>query len=139
MCIRDRYIPATVIWFLVSVPVLSEQMTVAEPRVSTAGIVRIMAFLEAIALMPIASEMVITAGRPSGIAATDRLTAAKKISTGGISLRMPIINVNIDISRITTDRVTPRRAIFLTSGVDISPLCLINSEILPISVSVSYT
>ena len=31
----------TVIWFWVSVPVLSEQMTVTEPRVSTAGSWRI--------------------------------------------------------------------------------------------------
>ena len=41
---------ATLIWLVVSVPVLSEQMMVVHPRVSTDGSVRTMAFCLAIFL-----------------------------------------------------------------------------------------
>ena len=54
----------------VSVPVLSVQMTVALPRVSTAGSLRIRAWRAAIRCTPTASAMVTVAGRPSGTAAT---------------------------------------------------------------------
>src|SRR5699024_1490034 len=64
----------TVIRLQVRVPVLSEQMTLALPRVSTAGRRRMMARFPAIRRTPIASTMVTTAGKPSGIAATARLT-----------------------------------------------------------------
>ncbi len=57
-----------------SVPVLSEQITVALPSASTAGSLRIIACFLAITLTPIAKVMVIAAGRPSGIAATARAT-----------------------------------------------------------------
>jgi hypothetical protein len=60
-----------VISFLVSVPVLSEQITVTEPSVSTAGSRRTMAaFLRAMTRVPMASTMVTIAGSPSGMAAT---------------------------------------------------------------------
>ena len=65
----------TVIWFWVSVPVLSEQITVAQPSVSTAGSLRMSAFLLIICCMPSARQMVTIAGRPSGTAAIARLTA----------------------------------------------------------------
>ena len=64
----------TVISLRVSVPVLSEQITETEPSVSTAGRRRMMALRAAMRCTPIASVMVITAGRPSGIAATARPT-----------------------------------------------------------------
>ena len=54
----------------VSVPVLSEQMTVSAPSVSTAGSCRMIALLAAIAVTPSASVMVTTEGRPSGMSAT---------------------------------------------------------------------
>ena len=65
----------TLIWFVVKVPVLSEQMTLVLPRVSTDGSERTMAFLRAIFFVPSARHVVMTAGRPSGMAATARATA----------------------------------------------------------------
>ena len=105
---------ATDIWLVVSVPVLSEQMTVVQPSVSTLGSVRTIAFCFAIflllhsrkrcqmpgiaksfrcpiscslamsakqlvtCLVPSARQVVTTAGRPSGMAATARATAILK-------------------------------------------------------------
>ena len=68
----------TVIWLVVSVPVLSEQMTDVQPSVSTEGSERTIAFLRAIRRVPSARHVVITAGRPSGIAATASATAILK-------------------------------------------------------------
>ena len=67
---RRRRSLRTVISFRVRVPVLSEQMTVTEPSVSTAGRRRMMALRRAMRSTPIASVIVMTAGRPSGMAAT---------------------------------------------------------------------
>ena len=72
-CRRHSF--ATAMLLVVSVPVLSEQMTVVQPRVSTAGSVRTMAFRRAIFWEPRARHVVTTAGRPSGMAATARATA----------------------------------------------------------------
>ena len=63
----------TVISFLVRVPVLSLQITVVLPSVSTLASFLTMAFCLAILAVPSASVMVSTAGRPSGIAETARL------------------------------------------------------------------
>ena len=52
-------------------------MTVALPSVSTAASLRMSAPFLAIRCMPRASVMVVMAGRPSGIAATARLTASR--------------------------------------------------------------
>ena len=60
----------TVISFFVSVPVLSVQMTVAEPSVSTAASVRTIAFRFAMRWVPSESTTVVTAASPSGTAAT---------------------------------------------------------------------
>ncbi len=65
--------------FSVSVPVLSEQTTVTDPSVSTAGSLRTRAFRRAIRRAPRARATVTTAGSPSGIAATARLTATRNI------------------------------------------------------------
>lgn len=54
----------TDIWLVVSVPVLSEQITDVQPSVSTDGRLRTMAFFLAILLVPRARQVVITAGRP---------------------------------------------------------------------------
>ena len=54
----------------VSVPVLSVQMTVAEPSVSTAASLRTIALRLAMRCMPSDSTTVVTAGSPSGTAAT---------------------------------------------------------------------
>src|SRR3970282_441068 len=62
----------TVIWFWVRVPVLSEQMTLAAPRVSTEASRRMRACRRTISRMPIARVMVTTAGKPSRPAAIAR-------------------------------------------------------------------
>lgn len=54
----------TDIWLVVSVPVLSEQITEVQPSVSTDGKLRTMAFFRAILLVPRARQVVMTAGRP---------------------------------------------------------------------------
>lgn len=54
----------TDIWLVVSVPVLSEQITEVQPSVSTDGKLRTMAFFRAILLVPSARQVVMTAGRP---------------------------------------------------------------------------
>ena len=56
----------TVISFLVSVPVLSEAITVAEPSVSTAGSLRTIAWRRAIRCTPSASTAVTTPAGPPG-------------------------------------------------------------------------
>lgn len=56
----------TDIWLVVSVPVLSEQITEVQPSVSTEGRLRTMAFFLAILLVPSAKQVVMTAGRPEG-------------------------------------------------------------------------
>ncbi len=76
-----------VISLRVSVPVLSEQITVTEPSVSTAGRRRTIARLRAIVRVPMASTMVTIAGSPSGMAATASPTTARKISSIGMSRR----------------------------------------------------
>ncbi len=69
-----------VIRFSVSVPVLSLQMTVTAPSVSTAVSLRMSALRRSMRRAPSASAMVTTAGSPSGTAATARLTAVTKTS-----------------------------------------------------------
>lgn len=68
----------TDIWLVVRVPVLSEQITEVQPRVSTDGRLRTMAFFLAMRRVPRARQVVMTAGRPSGMAATARATAILK-------------------------------------------------------------
>ena len=68
----DRVLPSgvqiarTVIWFSVSVPVLSEQTAVVLPSVSTAGSRRITARRRAIRDTPMARMMVTWRGQPLG-------------------------------------------------------------------------
>ena len=83
----------TVIRFSVSVPVLSEQMTVTEPRVSTAGSLRIRARRLSIRCAPNARAMVTTAGNPSGTAATARLIATMNIVLTSFPCSRPIENI----------------------------------------------
>ncbi len=74
----SKKISFTVISFLVIVPVLSEQITSTDPKVSTALSFLIRACFLAILCVPIAKEIVTTAGNPSGIAATASATDAIK-------------------------------------------------------------
>ena len=61
---------ATAILFWVSVPVLSVQITVTEPRVSTEVSVFISAFRFAMRWLPMASASVTVGSKPSGMSAT---------------------------------------------------------------------
>ena len=65
----------------VSVPVLSEAMTVTDPSASTAGSVRTMACCVAMRWADSASDSATTAGSDSGTAATARLTAVSSIAS----------------------------------------------------------
>mmetsp|Transcript_30327 Transcript_30327/g.46416 ORF Transcript_30327/g.46416 Transcript_30327/m.46416 type:complete len:496 (-) Transcript_30327:1178-2665(-) len=64
-----------VISLVVNVPVLSVHITLVQPNVSTLGNRLTMTFRFAILLVPSERHNVITAGSPSGIAATPRATA----------------------------------------------------------------
>ncbi len=81
----------TVIAFWVRVPVLSEQITVVQPRVSTAGNFLIIAFLFIIRCTPKAKATVTMAGNPSGIAATAKLIPAMHINNKGSPFSIPIL------------------------------------------------
>ena len=69
-----------VISLRVRVPVLSEQITVTEPSVSTALSLRVMALRRAMRCTPSARVMVRMAGSPSGMAATAKPMAARNSS-----------------------------------------------------------
>ena len=70
----------TVISFLVSVPVLSVQMTVVQPSVSTEESFLMSALRPAMRWTPMASDRVTVGSRPSGTMATMMPTAKTKPS-----------------------------------------------------------
>ena len=107
----------TVIRFSVKVPVLSEQMTVAPPRVSTAGSRRITAPRRAIRPTPIANVIVTAAGRPSGIAPTAKATAAVNISSAASPRTTPTANVTTASATMTTVSQALNLASLRVSGV----------------------
>ena len=73
----------------VSVPVLSVQMKLTEPSVSTAGRRRTKAWRRAIVRAPKANITVTTAGNASGMAATARLKAVSSMSSIGSPRHTP--------------------------------------------------
>ncbi len=75
--------------FSVRVPVLSEQMVVTEPSVSTAGNFRISALRFNIRCAPMASAIVTTAGKPSGTAATAMLMPVINMVRTGSPRKIP--------------------------------------------------
>ena len=77
----------TVISFRVSVPVLSEQIVVVEPRVSTEESLRTITFRRAMRCVPSDSTIVVIAVSPSGTAATASDTASSSTSTRSASER----------------------------------------------------
>ena len=104
--------------FSVSVPVLSEQITVTEPRVSTAGRRRTSALDFTSRRAPIASSTVTTAGKASGMAATARLMAVSAIgSQGSPRPQTPSANTSAQMARTTIDRRRPKAARRTCSGV----------------------
>ena len=77
-------------WFCVRVPVLSEQITLTEPRVSTAGSLRMSACLPTMLWTPCVSESVTMSCSVSGTAATARLTAASTIAQNSSPCWRPV-------------------------------------------------
>ena len=88
-CVQTR---RTRILFCVRVPVLSEQITFAEPSVSTAGNRRIIAFFCAIFCTPNAKVKVTITVKVSGTAATANEIAVMNISSIGSPCICPMKN-----------------------------------------------
>ena len=124
----------TVISFLVRVPVLSVQMTVVEPSVSTAGSRRTSARIRAMRCMPIASVIVATAGRPSGTAAMASEMPISSMSRKAWPRRKPATTITAQRASTTPTRAWPSWASFRSRGVSRSPASSIRAPILPISV-----
>jgi hypothetical protein len=120
----------------VSVPVLSEQITVTDPSDSTAGSRRTIALRRAIRCTPIASTMVSAAGSPSGIAATASPTAAMNICSGAKPRpSVPIRKVAVASSRIATVSQRPKVSSLASSGVRSASTEAISAPIRPSSVA----
>ena len=112
----------TVISFFVSVPVLSEAITLAEPSVSTAARWRTIALRRAMRCTPIESTAVTTAGSPSGTAAT--ASATPRISTSKMaeaprtsSTTMIVTIITTAMATTTMPRSLPVRSSSRCSGV----------------------
>ena len=102
-----EFISTTSILFCVKVPVLSEQITLLLPNVSTAGNFLIILFFFAILVTPIDNTIVTIAGNPSGIAATASPTDVINISTGSIFFNKPIINITPHITKQVVPKTLP--------------------------------
>ena len=126
----------TVIRFSVNVPVLSEQMVVTDPSVSTAGSFRIKALRRTMRWAPRAKLMVTTAGRPSGTAATARLTAIRNISVVSPPRQIPTLKTMPQTSRAPMASHLPSSAMRRCSGVLSSVMVCNRSAMLPSSVCI---
>ena len=109
-------------------------MTVALPNVSTAGNFFTIAFLFTILCTPIAKTIVETAGNPSGIAATAKLTAVINIAIASFPYASPTINMITQIIKATIPKVFPSLSNFFCNGVVSSSAEFIIFAILPTSV-----
>jgi hypothetical protein len=125
----------TVIWFSVSVPVLSEQITVVLPSVSTAGRRRISAPRRAMVDTPTASRIVTAAGNPSGIAPTASATAASKVAAADAPRATSSANMAAVRARIDQTSRRDRPAIRRVSGVASWCVLAMRSAIFPVSVA----
>ena len=126
----------TVIRFWVRVPVLSEQITPAHPKVSTAGSFFTMAPRWAIRPTPRARTMVTMAGSPSGMAATARETAVRNMSSRSFPWMSPTPNITAHTHRHRKDRVLEISPIRRWRGVSVPPLSSSRPAICPIWVSI---
>jgi len=106
------YALISVILFWVNVPVLSEQMILVLPKVSTAGNFLTIAFLWAILPTPIDKTIVTITGSPSGMAETAKDTEVIKISIIGIPYHRPIAKITIQIAIAIIPSFLPSSANF---------------------------
>ena len=112
----------TVISLRVSVPVLSEQITVAAPSVSTAGSLRTMALAAAMRRTPRLRPTVTMAGSASGMAATASATANRNrlsttLSVNVVVLNRPAANTTAQMPSMMTLSRLPVRSSSCCSGV----------------------
>ena len=121
--------------FWVNVPVLSEQMTDTQPRLSTAFSSLMMACSLAIFCVPIACTMVTMELSASGIAATASATANISESRIGMSRYRLRRNTRPQITIMAMARRLPNWSRLICSGVFFSFVAFIRAAILPISVS----
>ncbi len=113
----SAYAWVKVILFWVRVPVLSEQMTEVDPKVSTAGSFFTMAFRFAMRSTPMERTMVTITGSPSGMADTAKDTAVIKISITGMPPASPIRKMTAQITRAKAPMYFPNSASFCCRGV----------------------
>ena len=122
--------------FSVRVPVLSEQIQLQLPSVSTACRRRTMARSRLIFCTPIAIMTVTTAGIPSGIAATATATADKKPCRSGSPLqKIPTRKRSAATAATKAVMILPRTDSAFSSGVLAASVCARMPAIWPISVS----
>ena len=127
-------ISTTFILFSVSVPVLSEQITLLLPNVSTAGSFLIIAFLFAIFVTAMERIIVTIAGKPSGIAATAKPTDVINISTTDIFFITPITKIKAQITTQAIPSTLPTSLNFFWIGVCGASFVIIILAIFPTSV-----
>ena len=106
-----------VISLRVKVPVLSEQITLVQPSVSTDASRLTIAFRVAIFDTPSASVTTVTAGSPSGIAATASATAVTMTSAKECPRATPITKTAVTISPASFARLCARPSSCFCSGV----------------------
>mmetsp|Transcript_5591 Transcript_5591/g.10515 ORF Transcript_5591/g.10515 Transcript_5591/m.10515 type:complete len:260 (-) Transcript_5591:653-1432(-) len=115
-----------VIFPSVRVPVLSLQITEADPRVSTAANLRTSTFSFTMELLPMEREMVTHNGIPSGIAATAKVTAMRIMySHDGLSwlsgslvlIATPMTKTMMQTAMAPTPILFPSFSTFSCSGV----------------------
>nr|CAA59764.1 unknown [Saccharomyces cerevisiae] len=104
-------------WFEVSVPVLSEQITLTEPKVSTLGNLLTMALRLAILRTPNAKVTVTIIGNPSGIAATAKDTDIWNISNQDLPCMIPTKQIIPITMKLTSDKSFPNLSIVNCNGV----------------------
>ncbi len=119
----------------VRVPVLSEQITLTEPSVSTLGRRRTSAFTVTSLRAPSANSTVTTAGSASGMAATARLIAVSAISNSGSPRSTPIAKITAQIASTTIDSRLPNAAKRRCKGVARASASLSSVATWPSSVS----
>jgi len=114
----------TVISFWVSVPVLSVQITLVDPKVSTAESFLIRALRFAMRCVPIAKASVTVGNKPSGTKATIIPSARMRLFTSGVE----------DIVKAIIKKTTPKPSaikvmilvicsISFCNGLRSSPIC----------------
>jgi hypothetical protein len=125
----------------VSVPVLSEAMTEAEPRVSTEESFLTMALRAAMRCTPMASTTERMAGSPSGTAATASDTPSSSTSTHSPGVRSSVVRAMLptttaEIAITAIPSIRPIRRTSFCSGVLSSTVASSMPAIAPISVSI---